>query len=109
AEVAEDAHTEPSPEDRARDAGHVVAGDGLDPADDLVQGEPPLEVDLLASEVAHPAARVLEGEHEAALEVVLGPPQLLLGQALAPDAPELLEGQPHDLVDGAEARARVDV
>ena len=44
------------------------------------------------------AARALEREHEAALQVVLGPPQLLLGQRLALQAPDLLDGEAHHLV-----------
>src|SRR5438093_5280569 len=94
AEVAEHAHRHLAREQVARDAGHVLGAHPLDAGEDLVEQERAAEVDLLPGEVAHPAPGVLEREHEAALQVVLGPAQLFRGEGLALHAPQLLQAQP---------------
>ena len=78
------------------------------PREHLVQTELLSEVQLLPGQVAHAGARALERQHQAALQVVLGPPQLGLGDAVALQPADLLDGEPHDLGHRVEARARVD-
>src|SRR5260221_983716 len=88
-QVAEDTRRQRAREHLVRDALHVVGRDRLDPLEQLVEADLAAEVDLLTGQVAHAAARVLEGEHEAALEVVLGPAQLLPREGLGPGPSEL--------------------
>ncbi len=58
--------------------------------------------------MAHARARALQREHQAALDVVLRPPQLLFAQELPAHPPDLLEGQADHLGRRVEARPRVD-
>src|SRR4029079_2105510 len=60
----------------ARDADDVFGRDALYALDRLVEAELAVEVDLLPREVRHAAGRALEAEHQAALEMILGAPQL---------------------------------
>src|SRR5687768_14098884 len=66
----------------AGDALYVVAGHPLDAFQRLVEPELAIEVDLLPGEVGHPARGALEVQHQAALEVVLGPLELRFGEDL---------------------------
>src|SRR5262245_32205699 len=60
------------PEEIDGDALQLLRSDPLDPSQRLVEAELPVEVDLLPREVRHAAGRVLETQHQAALEVILG-------------------------------------
>src|SRR4051812_26043581 len=62
-----------------RDPLHVGVCHALDPAKRLVETEVAIEVDLLASEMRHPARGVLEAQHQTALEVILRTSQLGVG------------------------------
>src|ERR1043165_4546156 len=56
----------------ARDALHVIGGHVVDALQDLVERELLAEIDLLTRELRHAARRVLEAQHEAAFEMILG-------------------------------------
>ena len=54
------------------------------------------EVELLLGDPGHAAAGRLEREHQAALEVILRPPELVGRDPVGPERPDLLERQVHD-------------
>src|SRR5207253_7916535 len=60
----------------ARDPLHILQRDALDALERLVEPEVPVKVDLLASQMRHAARGALEIQHQAALQVILGAPQL---------------------------------
>ena len=66
----------PVREQIARDALHVRVGHALDARERLIEPEMAIEVDLLPRQVRHAAGGVLQAQHQAALEMILGAPQL---------------------------------
>src|SRR5204863_914144 len=95
-DVAEDRGGErPVLEQIAGDALHVGGGDALDALKRFVEPELPVEIDLLPRNVGHAAGRVLEAEHQTALEVIFGALQLGRGHRRILYATQLL----HDEID----------
>src|SRR4051812_24800431 len=80
-------------EEIARDAGHVLGGDALDARERLVEPEVTLEVNLLPRQVRHPAGGVLEAQHQAALEMILGAAQLRVRHRRLLQAAQLLDAE----------------
>src|SRR5205807_3495834 len=74
-------------------------------AEDLVEGDLAAEVLLGPGQLAHAAPRRLQGEHEVALEGLLGPGHLLGGQTGARPR-ESVQGQPDHLAGRLGARRR---
>ena len=74
----------------------------------LVQAELAIEVDLLPRQVRHAARRVLEAQHQAALEVVLRALQLAVGDRRLLDRPQLVDDEVHDFAHGLVGAAGVD-
>ena len=74
----------------------------------LVEREVPIEIDLLARQVRHPARRVLEAQHQAALEVILRALQFVIRNRRALQDAELLDRQVDHFLDRVRRAARVD-
>ena len=102
------ADSEPFPEQIDGDALHVVRRDALDALQRLVEPELAIEVDLLPGQMRHAARRVLEAQHEAALQVILRALQLGVGNRRLLDAAQLLDDQIDHLADRFVRAARVD-
>src|SRR5229473_606004 len=84
------------------------AGDGFDGGEDFVEGVEAAEIELLAGEVRHARAGGLKGEHERALEVVLGAKELFFADGRFLERAEFLDGEVDDLANGFCGRAGVD-
>ena len=65
---------------------HVVGRHPLDAFERFVEREVMVEVDVLPGEVRHAAGGALQAEHEAALQVILRPPQLGVAERRAPSS-----------------------
>jgi hypothetical protein len=68
----------------------VLAGDGVDALDQLVDAEHGQFGEHARSEPVHACGGGLQREHEASLDVLARPRQLVLGQRLAREAGELV-------------------
>ena len=88
---------------------HVLGAHGVEGGEHLLRlGRPALE--RLAPESVHDQAlRALELEHEATLRKAAGLLELLLGDRLLGDAPELADDRRHRLVDALDVDAGLRV
>ena len=102
------AASEPFENRSARDALNVIGRDALDARERFVEAEMAIEVDLLSRQMRHPAGRVLETQHQAALEVILGAPQLGVRHRGRFIAAQLLDPQIDELVDRIVGTAGID-
>ena len=71
----------------------------LDAFERFVEAELAIEVDLLPREVRHPARRALEVQHQAALEMILGAPQLGVRERLVLQPAQLGDHDVDQLAD----------
>ena len=88
---------------------HVFGADRVEGGEHLVEGEEGPEAHLLLRQAIHAAGGRLQRQHEVALEVVLGPPELLGADAVLLERADLLQHRLEHLAEIRRLGARVHV
>jgi len=95
-------------EELASERLELFAGDGIDGGKNFVERREAAKIEFLAREIGHAGTSGLEGEHERALEMILGTEEFFLGDEGFLHGAEFGDGEVDDLADSILGGAGVD-
>ena len=95
-------------EEVTRDREHVCGSDRIDFGGDLLGRNIMPKVDLVLCDPAHATLAAFECEQHVALDLALGPGQLVIGEAVGPQGRELAYDHLEHLRDAGRGEAGVD-